>query len=157
MQNLEFSGRSTKLKTKQTNKQSWGQRLRNSDGNRTFGIFETVIDYGTFEVGLNLFCIFLCLGMAAIVSCVWTSLCRSRNVVVWICLAHWVALLRGVALLEKVCYWISGFWSSAPCGSVSYSWLKSDQDFRNLSFLHQVCLHATMLPAMTIMDKTLIL
>jgi hypothetical protein len=31
---------------------------------------ETVIGYGTFKVGLNLFCITLCLGMAPIDACV---------------------------------------------------------------------------------------
>ena len=35
----------------------------------TFNILETVIDYGTFEVGLNVFCIMLCLGMAPEDSC----------------------------------------------------------------------------------------
>ena len=70
MQNLEFSGRSTKLKTKQTNNQSWGQRLRNSDGNRTFNIFETVIDYRDFEPGLNVLFIMLWLGMGPTDSCI---------------------------------------------------------------------------------------
>ena len=36
----------------------------------TFNIVETVIDYGTFEVGLNVFFIMLWLGMASIDSCV---------------------------------------------------------------------------------------
>jgi hypothetical protein len=36
----------------------------------TFNILETVIDYGTFDVGLNVFCIMLWLGMATIDSCV---------------------------------------------------------------------------------------
>ena len=36
----------------------------------TYNTVETVIDYGTFEVGLNVFFIMLWLGMATIDSCV---------------------------------------------------------------------------------------
>ena len=36
----------------------------------TFNIVETVIDYGTFEVGLSVFFIMLWLGMTVIDSCV---------------------------------------------------------------------------------------
>ena len=32
----------------------------------TFNIVEAAIDYGTFEVELNVFCVMLCLGLALI-------------------------------------------------------------------------------------------
>ena len=35
----------------------------------TFNIVETAIDYGSFEVGLTILCIMLCLGMALIDIC----------------------------------------------------------------------------------------
>jgi hypothetical protein len=40
----------------------------------TFNILGTAMMMGTFEVGLNVFFIMLCLGMAQIDAYVWTSL-----------------------------------------------------------------------------------
>ena len=56
---------------------------------------------GTFEVGLNVFCIMLCLGMATTDSCLDKPMgAREWNVMACICLAQKVALLEGVTLLE---------------------------------------------------------
>jgi hypothetical protein len=79
---------------------------------QTFNIVETIIDYGTPEIELNVFCIMLWLGMAPIDSCAWTSLWGARewNVVVWICLTKIVALLGDMTLLEDVCHRGSRLW-----------------------------------------------
>jgi hypothetical protein len=57
---------------------------------------------GTFEVGLNVFCIMLCLSMAPIDPPMFGQAYRARewNVMVCICLVQGVTLLEGVALLE---------------------------------------------------------
>jgi hypothetical protein len=55
---------------------------------------------GTFEVGLNVFFIMLCLGMASIDSLDKPVGAREWNVMVCICSAQRVALLEGVTLME---------------------------------------------------------
>ena len=60
---------------------------------------------GTFVVGLNEFCIMLCLGMAPIDSCLNKPMgVMEWNVMVSICSSQGVALLEGVALLDEVCH-----------------------------------------------------
>jgi hypothetical protein len=56
---------------------------------------------GTFEVGLNVFCIMLCLDVTPIDSCLNKPMgAREWKVMVTICSAQGVAQLEGVALLE---------------------------------------------------------
>ena len=50
----------------------------------TFNIVETVKDCGTLEVGLNVVCIILWLGMAPIDLCVWTSLWEPGSGMKWL-------------------------------------------------------------------------
>ena len=65
---------------------------------RKVNIVETAI--GTLEVGVNVFCIILCLGMAPIETCLDKPMgAREWNVMICICLAQRVAVV-GVALLE---------------------------------------------------------
>ena len=65
---------------------------------RKVNIVETAIE--TLEVGVNAFCIILCLGMAPIETCLDKPMgAREWNVMICICLAQRVAVV-GVALLE---------------------------------------------------------
>jgi hypothetical protein len=59
----------------------------------------------------------------------------------------------GVALLEEVCHWELALTSSLSSVTVS-SHCRWVQILNSQLLQHHVCMHATMLPTMTIMDKT---